>query len=175
MSLPQRKPPRLSYFDYSTPGAYFITICTQDRQNTLGRIVGGGVLDAPLMHLSDLGKTVDACIVSAKQVPGIQVDKYVIMPNHLHLILFVLSPPTRAASPANERVPHFVSGLKRLVHKQAGRRIFQRSYHDHIIRNETDYQRIWQYIDTNPASWQKDCFYHNEDLRGVEDAAPYDR
>ena len=162
MELPKRKPNRLSYYSYSTPGAYFITICTKDKKNILGRIVGGGAFDAPQLCPSEAGIVAQRHILSGNRIPGITVDKYVIMPNHVHMILTVedgRDGPSRAPAPTNEAIPHFVSTYKRFCNKELGENIFQRSYHDHVIRNEQDYLRIWQYIDTNPAKWQEDCFY----------------
>ena len=163
MDLPKRKPNRLSYYDYSTPGAYFITICTENKAPILGKIVGGGALDAPLVELTIDGQIADQYILSGGNIPGVTVDKYVIMPNHIHVILFVnqvsTSGTSKAPSPTNAVVPHFVSTLKRFCHRDAGRKLFQRSYHDHVIRNEQDYLRIWEYIDNNPANWVSDCFY----------------
>ena len=162
MELPKRKPNRLSYYHYSTPGAYFITICTKEKKNILGRIVGGGAFDAPQLCPSEAGIVAEHHILSGNQIPGIHVDKYVIMPNHVHMILIVeegYGGPSRAPAPTNEAIPHFVSTYKRFCNKDLGENIFQRSYHDHVIRNEQDYLRIWQYIDTNPAKWQEDCFY----------------
>ena len=168
MDLPKRKPNRLPDFDYSTPGAYFITICTEARQCTLGHIVGGGDLDAPTVHLSRIGKIVRQNIELSNQISHIQVDKYVIMPNHIHLILLVdplyTSGTSKSPSPTNATIPHFISTLKRFCHKEAGSKLFQRSYHDHVIRGEKDYQKIWQYIDNNPANWANDCFYKEETL-----------
>ena len=163
MDFPQRKPNRLPHFDYSTPGAYFITICTQNRLPILSSIVGGGALDAPHIQLSEAGQTVRKYVESGNRIQEITFDKYVIMPNHIHLILLVdntsSSATARTSSPANATIPHFVSTFKRLCHRGIGQTIFQRSYHDHIIRNENDYQKIWEYIDNNPAKWQEDCFY----------------
>ena len=163
MDLPSRRPNRLPEFDYSTPGAYFITICTQDMRPTLGHIVGGGTLDAPYTRLTRRGSIVEKYILSGSNIPSVKVDKYVIMPNHIHMILFVdgglPSGTSRAPSPTNAAIPHFVSTLKRFCHRDIGEKIFQRSYHDHVIRNVKDYLRIWQYIDNNPARWQEDCFY----------------
>ncbi len=159
MDLPKRKANRLPAYDYSSPGAYFLTVCTKDKRCILGSIVGGGVPDAPKTCLSSAGRIVEQQILAAKQVPGIRVDKYVIMPNHIHLLLFVDGQEEKTVSPANEKIPRFVAGLKRLCNQAAGIQIFQRSYHDHVIRGEKDYRMIWQYIDTNPALWEKDCFY----------------
>mgnify|MGYP003312255543 CR=1 FL=1 len=163
MDFPTRKPNRIPHFDYSTPGAYFITICTEGRLPILSTIVGGGALDAPCARLTSIGQVVQRHIISGNRIPGVTVDKYVIMPNHIHLILLVENTASagtsRAPSPTNAVIPHFVSTLKRFCHRDVGTRFFQRSYHDHVIRNEADYLRIWQYIDNNPARWQEDCFY----------------
>lgn len=90
------------------------------------------------------------------------VDKYVVMPNHIHVI-FVIPPPQdggngpmRTSAPT---IPGLVRYFKRMVTQQCGQAIWQRSYYDHIIRNETDYLRIWNYIDTNPAKWGDDEYY----------------
>ena len=162
-NLPQRKKNRLEDFDYSAPGAYFITICTQDRKNLLGKVVGGGAYDAPQMHLSEKGKIVEKYIRSGDRVRNVTVDKFIIMPNHIHMILFVEGGPSRAPAPTNAEIPHFVSTFKRFVNRDVGGNIFQRSYHDHVIRGEADYLEIWQYIDSNAAKWAEDCFYNEAD------------
>jgi len=84
------------------------------------------------------------------------------MPNHIHMILFGedgFDGTSKAPSPTNAAIPHFVSTFKCFCHRQAGFTIFQRSYHDHVIRNDKDYLKIWEYIDSNPAKWEEDCFY----------------
>ena len=70
--------------------------------------------------------------------------------------------PSKAPAPTNAVIPHLVSTLKRFCHKDIGNQIFQRSYHDHIIRNEQDYLKIWEYIGNNPAKWEEDCFYEED-------------
>ena len=163
-SLPNRKPTRLKNFDYSSEGAYFITICTHNREKILSYIVGGDVLDAPKnTELLPCGKIVEKYINKLNEFYcEINVDKYVIMPNHIHILLFVsengasrTSPPTKQHSPVSQ----FISTLKRFVNKEIGHNIFQRSFHDHIIRDENDYLKIWNYIDTNPVKLENDCFY----------------
>ena len=172
-----RKPNRLKQFNYSSPGAYFLTICTEGQQPILCQIVGGGALDAPEVRLTKTGSIVRKHLLSGNRISGVTVDKFVIMPNHIHIILIIdtsVSRETaRPASPANATIPHFVATFKRFCHRDVGKQIFQRSYHDHVIRNDSDYRRIWQYIDNNPARWQEDCFYTDQSLRGVEGAAPY--
>ena len=174
MSLPARKPNRLTEYDYSTPGAYFITLCAEKRANLFGQVVGGGALDAPQVKLSRIGKIVERYILSGNRIPAVTVDKYVIMPNHIHLVLFVAPAleggTSRAPSPTNAVVPHFISTLKRFCHRDIGKRIFQRSYYDHIIRNEQDYLGIWEYIETNPAKWNEDRFYNEESVTLQEDS-----
>ncbi|MBQ9859989.1 MAG: transposase [Clostridia bacterium] len=159
MDLPKRKPTRLKQYNYSTDGAYFVTICTKDKRKVFGKIVGGGALDAPQMILSEIGGIVDKYIQSTNNIPEIVVDKYVIMPNHIHLLLRIENGTSRAPSPTNQILPHAISTFKRFVNRDARCSVFQRSYHDHIIRDEADYRKIWNYIDTNPAKWQEDCFY----------------
>ena len=177
MEYPSRKPNRRPFFDYSTPGADFITICTENRRPILGDIVGGGAFDAPYTQLTNIGQVVQRHIVSGNHIQGITVDKYVVMPNHIHMILLLndtaANGTSKTPSPTNAVIPHFVSTLKRFCHRDIGRKIFQRSYHDHVIRDEKDYLKIWQYIDNNPVRWQEDCFYIGASSRGVEGAAPY--
>lgn len=79
------------------------------------------------------------------------VDHYVIMPNHVHMIIVL--------SDANASVPTIINQLKRRVTKQIGHSIFQRSYHDHIIRSQEDYDNIWNYIEDNPRKWNEDKYY----------------
>ena len=90
MELPKRKPTRLKGYDYSTPGIYFLTVCVKDRKKLLGEIVGCGNFDAPQMILSEYGIILDRHIrLMNEKYPHINIDKYVIMPNHFHLILSI--------------------------------------------------------------------------------------
>lgn len=158
---PIRKPTRLKNFDYSAAGYYFITICTKEKQKILCDIVGGGAHDAPKIVLSGTGEIVEKYILSSNNIDNLTVDKYVIMPNHIHLILAVENNGmSRAPSPTNNIISHAISTLKRFVNKEVGRNIFQRSFHDHIIRGENDYREIWEYIETNPQKWETDEFYN---------------
>ena len=180
MQLQNRKSNRLQNYDYSTAGAYFITICTKNKAKILCEIVGGGApsstpsrvgagvpssthyrvgggaLDAPQIILLPLGMTVEKYILSSDRIKGISVSKYVIMPNHIHLLVCIDGTnvgTSGAPSPTNHAIPRMVSALKRLVNRQVGQNIFQRSYYDHVIRDEADYLEKWNYIDTNPARW----------------------
>ena len=160
-NLSKRKPTRLKDFDYSQNGYYFITICTYQKQKALGNIVGEGF---PLPQLTQQGKIVEKYILSVnKKYPCVAVNKFVIMPNHIHIILCVGNNGRGNPSPT---ISNVVGWLKynatkqiNLIDGNTGNQIFQRSFHDHIIRGENDYLKIWNYIDTNPQKWQEDCFY----------------
>ena len=89
MSVFARKSTRLQGYDYSQNGAYFVTICTKDRRKILSDVVGGGALDAPNIQLTAVGKIVEQYLISSNAIPSVSVDRYVIMPNHIHVILIV--------------------------------------------------------------------------------------
>ena len=167
MELPNRKRQRLSGYDYTTPNYYFVTICTQEKKHILWNkppthspdYVGADAHIGPRHQLSSYGSCVDKYI---KTIPGI--DKYVVMPNHIHMIIAISSDtdgPMWASAPT-QSLSQLIKSFKILVTKELGQRIFQRSFHDHIIRCEDDYLRIWEYVDTNPLTWKSDCFYTEE-------------
>ncbi len=174
MDFPRRKSTRLKNYDYDTPGAYFITICTKDRQQILSKIcVGDGVLDVPENKLTFIGEIADKNMKSLSRFyKDISVDKYVIMPNHIHMLIQIksdsVSGSSRTPTPTNMKIPHFISTFKRLCNKEYGTNIWQRSFHDHVIRNQKDYERIWNYIEINPYKWEQDCFYKKEDISTQE-------
>ena len=157
---PQRKPNRLGFYSDSNAGYYFLTVCARNKEKLFGTIVGGGALDAPLIRLTEAGKTVERYILSTNHIWGVFVEKYVIMPNHFHMILAIEQNQTQSqTSRANERVPHVVGTIKRFCNRELGENLFQRGYHDHVIRGEADYQRIWAFIDDNPRRWKEDCMF----------------
>ena len=159
MELPKRKQIRLPNYDYSSPGSYFVTICTCNRQCILSRIsVGADAPGGPCLQLTETGKVVEQFILSTDHMNGFRVDKYVVMPNHIHMILRIDDGPPRASAPT---VSDAVGALKRLVNRRVGRDIWQRSFHEHVIRNENDYREIWKYIDENPAKWAEDRYYEH--------------
>ena len=163
--LPIRKSNRLKDFDYSTDGAYFITIGTQNGEHLLGKLVGDDAhIVPPSIMLSDFGLVAQKYINNINVLyEHVSVDKYIIMPNHIHMIVVIkrnLENGTMwASSPTNAGVPKTIRSLKVLVSKEIGFSLWQRSYHEHIIRSEDDYNRIWQYIDDNPAHWAVDEYY----------------
>lgn len=151
MELPKRKQNRLSCFDYRNPGYYFITICTHDKENLFW-----DYSEKP--KLSGIGLIVEQSICRIPNVyPIVHLDKYVVMPNHVHFILHLEG---YEENPDGPSVSTIVGQTKRVASKVAKKKLWQGSFHDHIIRNEKDYQMIWQYIEDNPRKWKEDCFYH---------------
>ncbi len=156
---PKRKPLRLKGSDYSRPGWYFVTVCIADRGRTLGHIVGAEVpigprTTAPRTDLSEYGKIVDRV---SSQMPT--VEKYMIMPDHVHVIFRIPEPqdgPMRTSAPT---LPGLVRYWKRQITQQCGVKLWQRGYYDHIIRDEEDYLRVWEYIETNPGKWREDAYF----------------
>ena len=165
--FPKRKPTRLRDFDYNTGGAYFITICTEKRRNILSRIVGVDVLGDPInVELLRYGKIADRYINQLDNFyKNITVDRYVIMPNHIHILLFIWedgSPRTSTPTKQTSSVSHFVSTFKRFCNKEFGGNIWQRGFHDHIIRSRDDYEEIAKYIHDNPTRWYYDELYSEQ-------------
>lgn len=158
---PKRKQNRLQGYDYGRPGYYFITICANERAEFFWEASSvrsvGAACGRPL--LSVIGLCVQEEIRNLTCVyDALTVDKYVIMPNHIHMILCIHS-CANGRPQAAPTVEHAINQFKGAVSKKVGFSIWQRSYHDHIIRSEADYRRIWEYIDTNPAKWREDCYY----------------
>ena len=163
MSYYNSRTTRLPGYNYSTPGYYFITMCTENIRPILGSIVGTGLLDGPSVALSPYGKVVAQQLDEMSDFYShIKIDKYVVMPNHVHMILHIpesLQGPSGRPIPTNATVGKFVGTFKRFCNRQYGHNIWQSRSYDHVIRNEQDYLRIWQYIESNPARWKEDKLY----------------
>jgi REP element-mobilizing transposase RayT len=171
-----RRSIRLKEYDYSWSGWYYVTICTHNRECTLGKIV-----DDLMVH-SSVAKLVQACWESIpKQFPSIELDDVVIMPNHMHGII-ILNQPRRGevasprldnktspslgdeTSPLRELtlgkvIAHFKYQSTKKVNEEKetpGMKIWQRNYYEHIIRNDADLHRIRTYIQNNPLQWAID-------------------
>lgn len=167
-SLLKRKRNRLKDHDYGSSGTYFITLCTKERKNVFWDknqtdfAVEGDVLPFEAVRLSEYGKIADEAI---KEIPKyythIELLQYVIMPNHIHLLLFIPYDNGRILSSPTS-IMTAVGQMKRYVSKRIGESIWQRSFHDHIIRDKNDYETIAKYIYENPIKWQYDCFYTKE-------------
>jgi REP element-mobilizing transposase RayT len=151
--LPNRKHIRIEDYDYSTPGAYFITICTANREKIFWNDVGADIIRPQNAPLSTLGRIVEQGIFQiAEHYENVVVDKYCIMPDHIHLILRIKSDLDGRMISA-PTVSTVVGSMKRWVSKQIGRPIWQKSFYDHGIRNQHDYQEIWEYIENNPLKY----------------------
>ena len=166
--LPKRKRLRLKNFDYSTPGAYFITICTHNRECTLSRVVGA-IHESPEIELTDYGKITEQIIQNIPEKNKATIDAYVIMPNHIHLIIIITDneklraireSPLRGRSIISKTVGYLKMNVSKEIHCQFGDAIiWQRGFHDHVIRDRRDYEKILRYIYENPLRWKYDCFY----------------
>ena len=159
MELPKRKPNRIPHFDYSTPGAYFVTIFTKNRQNIFWGNVGASIARPQTPRLSHAGQIVEQAIQNIEHYyPAITLDHYVVMPNHIHLLLQINTDENGRPMVA-PTISTVIQQMKGYVTKQLGRFIWQKLFHDHVIRNENDYRIIWEYIENNPVQWELDCFY----------------
>ena len=158
MNFPKRKVLRLKDYDYSQTGGYFITFCTENRAPVLSRItVGKAALRLPQVELTEYGRITEKYIQNISVAyPNISVENYVIMPNHVHLLLLVGDGGQGAARPTVSAV---VRSIKALVRKETGKSLFQNSFYDHILRDEQDFLIHWDYIETNPGKWAEDEYH----------------
>ena len=155
MEYPKRKNIRLQDFDYSTTGAYFITICTEKRKNLFW--TDNPSLGAPeKICLSNAGTIVRDCIIAIPaHYPAVSVDRYVIMPNHIHLLLQI-NTDADGRSMIAPTAATVIRSLKGAASKRAGFSLWQKGFYDHVIRNDADYLSVAEYIDTNPEKWNED-------------------
>ncbi len=162
---------RLKGYDYRQNGAYFVTICTYQRSCLLGAVKNG------VMILNAWGRIVqDEWRRTERVRSNVQLDDFVIMPNHLHCILLIVDDaPTSATSAlSNARaggnapgslgqiIGHFKSIVTKRVRKSGASTsipVWQRNYYEHVIRTESDLQRIREYIIANPARWDDDDYF----------------
>lgn len=159
MNYPIRKKNRLSGFDYSSPNAYFITVCTCQRKNMLWNAVGATMGRPPKLPLSPAGKAVQNAITAIPEhYPAYVVENYVIMPNHVHLLLRIHADESGRPMVA-PTVSTLVAQMKGAVSKQLGEPIWQKGFHDHVVRTPADFEDIWAYIDANPFKWTEDSLY----------------
>lgn len=166
--FPVRKNLRLREYDYNTPGAYFITFCIHNRRNTLSHIVGA-IQESPVSQLSVCGRIVDSVIRSVPEHLHVTIDRYVIMPNHVHLIVMISEqdpwqaiqePPRKGRSVLSKAVGYIKMNASKAIRQQYGDvTVWQRGFHDHVIRNRDDYEMIAKYIQENPLRWELDKFY----------------
>ena len=155
--LPKRRHPRLKNYDYGDSGDYFVTICTAEHKETLSSVVVGRGLAPAETKLTELGKTAEEQILKiSERFPTVTVENYVIMPNHIHILIFIEG-ETGGASPS-PTLDAVICAFKSLTVKNYKKlypvnKIWQRSYYDHVIRNDVDYSKHWDYIENNPIDW----------------------
>ena len=154
MALPVRKHPRLKNYDYGQCGCYHITICVKHRRPILSKITcPSKAIERAAIQLTQLGRIVQRFILNIPDIyHDVRVDKYVIMPNHVHLLL------TLGAECATT-IPTIVRSLKRMITRESGESIWQESYYDVVIRNDSMFQCEWDYIENNPDKWAEDELY----------------
>ncbi len=189
MNRPQRKRNRLPEYDYGSNGAYFLTVCTKNRACCLSKIQCNR--EEAAVSLSSAGEIVASFIqIIPQKYPSVHVDHYVIMPNHIHLLIRIdracgTGDPSPAAdrgtgdpSPTADRgtgdpsptIGRVMGWLKYQTAKEINAALgrdagpfWQRSYYDHIIRDGNDYLIRWKYIDGNPPRWAEDEYFKEED------------
>ena len=152
--LPKRKQIRLKDYDYSQNGYYFITVCTKNRECLFWETVGADIIRP---KLSEYGKIVNVAINAIPtHYPDMKIDEYVIMPDHIHLILKISSDikDGRMISAPTKSIMTVIGQMKRWVSKEIGFSVWQKSYYEHVIRNENDYIEKAQYILNNPLKWE---------------------
>ena len=162
VDYPNRKPIRLTEYDYASPGAYFVTVCTHDRRCILSTIRRGDPCGRPLLDLTGYGTIVEHCLRQTEALYNITLTPFVIMPNHVHFICTI--DEQRATARVGTTLGRIVGAFKSLAANQCREaglsgKLWQRSYYEHIIRSEADYRQIWDYIEFNPGKWAEDQYY----------------
>ncbi len=165
-SFPKRKKIRLEGYDYSSNGSYFVTICVKDEKTSLWSRVGADIIRPNYEFIEDIkfplskeGEIVKTAILNIHTYyNNITVDKYCIMPDHIHMILSIhgnengrmISAPTISTA---------VGQMKRWVSKQIGKSVWQKSFFDSIIDSDAVYNEVWEYINNNPRKIHKGFKY----------------
>ncbi len=155
-NLPQRKSIRLKEYNYSEEGYYFITICIKDRIEILGKIINscrGEQCSSAKMELSYEGELAKKYLMLiTEKYNNIIVDEYIIMPNHIHMILII-------KDKQNISISKIIQQYKGIVTKELGYSIWQKLFYEHIIRNQKEYFLIKEYIKNNVINWEKDKYF----------------
>ena len=150
LEFPKRKSPRIPGYNYAVPNYYFITICTHDKKCIFGRPddlnVYGKIAEEKLKKIPEL-------------YPAVRLDKYVVMPNHVHGIFAVENELDGVRDLSVIIGQYKMAVTKEIRIYEPNKNVWQRSYHDHVIRNQAGYEKIWMYIENNPLKWEEDCFY----------------
>lgn len=165
--MKMRRSMRLGNYDYRRSGVYFVTLCTYRFAHVFGQIVDGNV------ELNDLGRLVEEEWTRTALIrPSVDTDLFVVMPNHLHGLLFLRETTpsdgvsSGAATLRANSLGSIIGQFKSIVTKRSrslavppGGPIWKRNYYDHIVRNQPSLDRIRRYIIANPARWQEDEYF----------------
>ena len=155
----QRRSIRIPGYDYTSPGVYFLTLCTHERRQVFGSIQGGKMI------LSRAGEIAQNELKRlSRRFPLIEMGEYVVMPDHVHLLVFVVEPGTGCAEqfgqPVAGSIPTIVRSYKASVTwlvmrlpRWPGGAVWQRNYYEHIVRDEAGIDMVSAYIRMNPERW----------------------
>ena len=162
-TLPKRKKIRLEGYDYSSAGCYFVTVCVKSPEDFLWRRVRADIIRPNYEFVKELplpltrnGQIVEQAIRNiTSHYSNVIVEKYCIMPNHIHLLLLFL-PDENGRIISAPTLSTVIGQMKRWVSKELGKSIWQKSYVDRIIDSDKAYEAVWQYIENNPRKWQID-------------------
>ncbi len=171
-SFAQRKHLRIKNYDYSQAGYYFVTICTQDRENLFGHVVGvDSISTRPEIMLNNAGMMVGKIYCNLQnEFKNIVLHEHIIMPDHFHGIIQIQRTWADIESAPTVNLPaiiqsfkryttiQYINGVKNRLYPPFNKRIWQRGYYEHIIRNEHELQKIREYIINNPTNWQEDKY-----------------
>ncbi len=156
MEYQHRKPTRSKSVDYGAVGYYFVTLCTHHRQPLFSienPTVGNGLCAVP-------NQIIHTWICETQnKYENITIDKYIIMPDHIHMILNIREQRMGSSLPDVMRffktmtTNAFIRTVKRGVLSAFDTKLWQKSYYDHVIRNQQDYNEVWEYIENTPAKW----------------------
>jgi REP element-mobilizing transposase RayT len=188
--IKSRRSIRLKDYNYSDEGTYFVTICTKGHKCIFGDVMDGGI------RLNEYGKIAEACLLDIKNhIDKIELDSFVIMPNHIHGIICIKYDTNLGArhavplqdaskresfgrpisSPLSTVIRSFKSAVSRQINKienTSGKTIWQRNYYERVIRDEDELDRIREYISENPMKWEFDP--ENPDALRVESEKPWE-
>jgi len=154
---PTRKPNRMAGKNYNWNGAYFLTVCTKERYHFFGKVKNGKMI------LSDIGKIAAETLLRTEAVyPSVILDSFIVMPNHVHLLVFLLS------EQYNPTVQRLIQQWKGVVTKQTKIPLWQDRFDDKIIYTAAGYRRAKQYIENNPARWEEDMHYTQDPAPDIQ-------
>ena len=153
--IPKRKQIRIEDYDYSAPGAYFVTICTANREKILWKDGRGELRSPEKVPLSSMGLIIEKEIAKMSEIyDAVSVDTFCIMPDHIHLLL-VIHTDADGRTQFAPTISRVVKQFKGAITKQIGRSIWQKSFYEHGIRNQQDYHEVWRYIENNPLKYMQ--------------------